>query len=177
MPGLPGAAAYPTVVCHDANGTLGQCTSQALTGPAGPIGPKGDTGSPGPTGPAGATGPQGIPGPAGPAGPSGPMGPAGPAGTGGVVGVSEIRQGCFSPPVAILSGSGYSFSTTGKTFSVTFTSPLGGTPYTVLMDGRANNGRSLAMGASGATANGITLAVGWLEATESIASVCFIVAR
>ncbi|MEZ5643047.1 MAG: hypothetical protein R3E70_13595 [Burkholderiaceae bacterium] len=198
VPGLAGAPTYSSVVCRDASGVLGQCDPQALVGPTGPTGPTGPQGATGPTGlqgpagatgpagPAGATGPQGPIGPTGaqgptgatgaqgPVGPLGPTGPQGPAGS-GIVGLTEVRHGCFNGAGAPQTGSGYTVSRSGNSYTVTFATGMGGT-YSLMMDGRASNGRSLAMGAT-TTAGGATLNVNWLEATESVASICFLAAR
>ena len=174
LPGLPSAAEYETPVCQDASGTLGRCNATAIgtpgpTGEIGPIGPAGPAGAIGPMGPAGAAGPQG------PVGPQGPAGPHGPAGT-SVTGLVEARHGCFNGSGGIISGSGYSVSRTANQYTVNFTPALAGVPISLLMDARANNGRSLGMGAT-TTAASAVLAVTWLEATENVASICFLAAR
>ncbi len=174
LPGLPGAAEYGTPVCQDAGGTLGRCNATAIgtPGPAGAIGPQGSTG------PAGATGPQGPAGATGTTGATGlqgPVGPQGPAGT-SVPGLAEARHGCFNGSGVRISGSDYSVVRAGNQYTVSFTPALAGAPISLLMDARANNGRSLAMGAT-TTATNAVLAVTWLEATESVASICFLAAR
>ncbi|MFO1178919.1 MAG: hypothetical protein U1E79_11320 [Ottowia sp.] len=168
VPGLVTAPQYPGVVCRDANGVLGQCDPQALTGPTGPTGPQGATG---PTGPAGPTGATGVVGPPGPIGLQGPIGPAG----SGITGLSEVRHGCFDRTGAILSGSGYNVALSGTTYTVSYTTPLGGAA-SFIMDARASSGRSLAVGATTGV-NGAVLAVGWLEANETVSSICFLAAR
>ena len=165
LPGLPSAAEYETPVCQDASGTLGRCTATAIGTP----GPRGEIGPIGPVGPAGAIGPQG------PVGPQGPTGPQGPAGT-SVTGLVEARHGCFNGSGGIISGSGYSVSRTANQYTVNFTPALAGVPISLLMDARANNGRSLGMGAT-TTAASAVLTVTWLEATENVASICFLAAR
>ena len=159
LPGLPSAAEYETPVCQDASGTLGRCNATAIGTP----GPRGEIGPIGPVGPAGAIGPQG------------PVGPQGPAGT-SVTGLVEARHGCFNGSGGIISGSGYSVSRTANQYTVNFTPALAGVPISLLMDARANNGRSLGMGAT-TTAASAVLAVTWLEATENVASICFLAAR
>ena len=165
LPGLPSAAEYETPVCQDASGTLGRCNATAIGTP----GPRGEIGPIGPVGPAGAIGPQG------PAGPQGPTGPQGPAGT-SVTGLVEARHGCFNGSGGIISGSGYSVSRTANQYTVNFTPALAGVPISLLMDARANNGRSLGMGAT-TTAASAVLTVTWLEATENVGSICFLAAR
>lgn len=165
LPGLPSAAEYETPVCQDASGTLGRCNATAIGTP----GPRGEIGPIGPVGPAGAIGPQG------PVGPQGPTGPQGPAGT-SVTGLVEARHGCFNGSGGIISGSGYSVSRTANQYTVNFTPALAGVPISLLMDARANNGRSLGIGAT-ATAASAVLAVTWLEATENVGSICFLAAR
>ena len=91
LPGLPGAASFPNVVCSDGQGVLGTCDTSAVTGVTGPAGATGATGATGPTGATGvgATGPQGIQGLTGPVGQTGPMGligPVGPTGADGATG-------------------------------------------------------------------------------------------
>ena len=192
LPGLPAAAEYGTPVCHDAGGTLGRCSAGAIgtpgpTGPAGPVGSPGPIGPPGPPGPAGSPGPQGTVGPAGPQGPVGPagaqgaVGPAGPPGAqgpagSGITGLTEARHGCFSGAGAVITGSGYSVTRAGSQYTVSFSPALAGAPISLLLDARASNGRSLAMGGVTTAANAV-LNVGWLEATESVASICFLAAR
>ena len=165
LPGLPSAAEYETPVCQDASGTLGRCNATAIGTP----GPRGEIGPIGPVGPAGAIGPQG------PVGPQGPTGPQGPAGT-SVTGLVEARHGCFNGSGGIISGSGYSVSRTANQYTVNFTPALAGGPISLLMDARANNGRSLGMGAT-TTAASAVLTVTWLEATENVGSICFLAAR
>ena len=80
------------------------------------------------------------------------------------------------PSGGIISGSGYSVSRTANQYTVNFTPALAGVPISLLMDARANNGRSLGMGAT-TTAASAVLAVTWLEATENVASICFLAAR
>ena len=85
VPGLPSAASYSSVVCFDANGNLGQCTSgvlgtpgpQGALGPAGPAGAKGDKGDKGDTGAKGDKGDTGLTGDKGDAGLKGDRGDAG----------------------------------------------------------------------------------------------------
>ncbi|QIL80139.1 collagen-like protein [Diaphorobacter sp. HDW4A] len=90
LPGLPGAASYPNVVCSDDQGLLGNCDVSAVTGVAGPAGATGVTGATGPTGATGvgATGPQGIQGLTGAVGQTGPLGLTGPAGPTGADGAT-----------------------------------------------------------------------------------------
>ena len=90
LPGLPGAASYPNVVCSDGQGVLGSCAASAVTGVTGPAGATGATGATGPTGATGvgATGPQGIQGLTGAVGQTGPIGLTGPAGPTGPQGVT-----------------------------------------------------------------------------------------
>ena len=168
LPGLPAAAEYGTPVCQDGAGTLGRCSAGAI-GTPGQQGQAGPPGPEGPAGPTGATGLQGAPGPIG------PMGPPGPAGS-GITGLTEARHGCFSGAAAVISGSGYSVARAGSQYTVNFSPALGGTPISLLIDARASNGRSLAMGGV-TTAASAVLNVGWLEATESVATICFLAAR
>ena len=88
----------------------------------------------------------------------------------------EARHGCFNGSGGIISGSGYSVSRNANQYTVNFTPALAGVPISLLMDARANNGRSLGIGAT-ATAASAVLAVTWLEATENVASICFLAAR
>lgn len=229
LPGLPGAANFSSVVCHDANGTLGNCEPSSLStpgpqgaiGPQGPVGPVGPTGAQGPTGsqgvtgsqgevgalgPAGPSGSPGVQGPVGPAGPmgatgaqgstgaqgvtgaqgatgvqgntgsQGPIGPVGPAGS-GIAGLTEARHGCFSAAGVVTRGTGFNVSVANTVYTVTYTTALGSDNYTLITDARANNGRSLAVGASSLTTTSSVLTLGWLDANETVTSVCFMAAR
>jgi hypothetical protein len=164
VPGLPTAATYTDFVCRDGSGTLGQCAAV----PSGAVGP---AGPPGPTGPTGATGATGLTGVMGPMGPAGPAGPSG-----SVAGASELRHGCFSGAGGVLSGTGYTVSRSGAVYTVAFGTAMGAVPYTLMVDARSNTGRALAFGGT-TTAGGSIITVGWLEATESVASVCFLAIR
>ncbi|RUP24628.1 MAG: hypothetical protein EKK45_23885 [Curvibacter sp.] len=63
-------------------------------------------------------------------------------------------------------------------FTVNFNPALGAGNYTVLLDGRTSNGRSLALRSGGDPVAGLTLTPGWLDAGgETIQSICFMVAR
>lgn len=186
LPGLPTApATFPSVVCHDSTGVLGGCDPattagpQGVPGPAGVQGPRGDAGA---AGAAGAEGPKGDKGDSGATGPVGPQGPAGPQGAAGAPGASltgaaEIRQGCFASNGTVVSGSNYTVAANGKIFTVTFNPVFAGTPFTVLADGRASNGRALALTWGATTAAGMVLTAGWVDPNESITSICFIAAR
>ena len=183
LPGLPSSpATLSSIVCHDGSGVLGRCNPASTAGAQGVPGPRGDTGATGatgatgPQGPKGDTGDRGLVGPAGPQGVIGAQGVPGAAGA-SVTGVAEARQGCFGPTANVLSGSNYSVSAAGKVFTVTFNPVMGSAPFTVLMDGRASNGRSLAMGASNTSPNGVVFNVGWVDSAEAIGSICFIAIR
>ncbi len=180
LPALP--ASPPTlssIVCHDGSGGLGRCDPASTAGAQGVPGPRGDTGATGAVGPAGPQGPKGDTGDRGAAGPAGPQGPTGAQGAAGasVTGLTEVRQGCFGPAANVLSGSAYAVAATGKVFTVTFNPAMGSAPFTVVVDGRANNGRSLAMGADNTSVNGVVFTVGWVDSAEAIGSICFIAMR
>ena len=178
VPGLPATpATLNSAVCHDASGALGRCDPTALSqpGPTGPAGPIGPAGAIGPAGPTGQTGPQGPAGPQGPTGLQGPIGPQGAPGA-SVSGLAEVRHGCFNGAAGVVSGAGYSVARAANVYTISFSTAMAVRAYTVVLDARANNGRSLALGALTDT-GGVTVTVGWLEASESVASICFVAAR
>ena len=91
--------------------------------------------------------------------------------------MTEGRHGCFSGNGTVLSGQGtFTVAISDGSYIVTYATPMGASLYTLTMDGRANNGRSLGMGAV-MTNVGLTLNVNWLEATETVASICFVAVR
>ena len=183
LPALPATPAnLSSVVCHDGSGVLGRCDPASTTGAQGIPGPRGDTGATGvvgpvgPQGPKGDTGDRGVAGPAGPQGAVGAQGVPGAAGT-SVTGLAEVRQGCFGAAANVLSGSAYSVAVAGKVFTVTFNPAMAAAPFTVVVDGRANSGRALAMGADNTSPNRIVFTVGWVDSAETIGSICFIAMR
>lgn len=117
-------------------------------------------------GPAGSIGPQGAPG---------PMGPAGPPGA-DVVGLSELRHGCFDGDGVPLSGAGYTVThSQPQQYVVSFDAVMGDA-YGLFIDARASNGRSLAA-LTTQNVGGVTVQIGWLEATETVSKICFIAIR
>ena len=168
-------------------GPVGQVGPVGPVGPMGPAGAMGSQGVPGPVGAQGPVGPQGVAGPTGAAGPTGltgatgSQGPAGatgatgPAGS-GINGLTEARHGCFNGAGTVLRGTGFTVAVSANVYTVTYGSAMGNATYTVMMDARTNSGRSLAMGTTSSTTSAV-FTVGWLEATESVASICFMAAR
>ncbi len=147
-------------------------------GPAGAIGPQGEPGPAGPIGPQGLQGAEGPPGPIGPMGAPGPMGPMGPAGPPGadVAGLSELRHGCFDGDGVPLSGVGYAVThSQPQQYVVSFDVAMGAA-YGLFIDARASNGRSLAA-LTTQNVGGVTVQIGWLEATETASKICFIAIR
>lgn len=89
IPQVPFAASANTVLCFGAaNGVLGPCAAEALTGATGATGAIGATGPAGATGGIGATGPVGATGSAGATGATGVTGSAGSIGATGVTGAT-----------------------------------------------------------------------------------------
>lgn len=112
-PGAPGQAGAtgPT----GASGATGSSGAAGVTGPAGPTGTTGPTGATGPTGSTGSTGSTGATGPTGPTGGAGPPGPA-----------VNYRAGTLTIP------------TTGPSVTVTFSSSIGTTSYSVAVQSTNN---------------------------------------
>lgn len=175
LPGLPDTAASSNLTCHDSAGQLTIC-SPGVGGAAGPQGPVGATGPQGPVGPQGPKGDEGQPGPKGDTGAIGsvgPTGPMGPAGS-GVSGLSAVRHGCFDANPTVLSGLQFNVGKSDNQFALQFQPPLQSAAYTLLLDGRSSTGRSVALTAAQRTAAGVNVNGGWLEATETLAYICFV---
>lgn len=177
LPLLPAASAAQ-LLCRNSNGAVIACAPEAIpagpTGPQGLQGPQGIQGTQGPVGPTGAAGAQGVPGPAGPQGPQGIPGPAG--STSSILGLSEVRHGCFTPPHTVTSGAGYAITTTNNAYTITFDPAPTAGQYTILLDGRTSTGRALALTRT-LSNNILTLQAGWLDADETVASICFTLLR
>lgn len=181
VPGLPATPGNSRLTCHDATGQLTTCSPGVggAAGPQGPTGAPGATGAQGPTGPQGPQGPTGATGPkgdTGATGAAGPVGPVGPAG-GSVSGLVAVRHGCFNSTPAVLSGAQFQVTKAGNVFTVQFQPPLSASAYSLLLDGRSSNGRAVGLVASQSSANGVAIAGGWLEATETLAYICFVAAQ
>ena len=93
------------------------------------------------------------------------------------MGLAEARHGCFKADKTITSGADYTVAQSGANYTVTFSPALGAGNYTLMLDARTSTGRALAVTESGNPAAGLVLTPGWLEATESIARICFMLAR
>ena len=155
VPSVANVGPFSQVVCHDASGTLGQCSALSFvgaTGAAGATGPAGPVGATGPMGPAGAvglTGDTGVTGAIGATGPTGATGITGPAGAAGV----NLFSGNGLPPATLVGNAGDSYLdlVTGNVYAWTGSAWDTVTPVGKLVGVTGATGVTGSTGATGST--------------------------